>query len=188
MATDGQPPNLLQNALLISQITANMTVCSLCLSIPVDNLPDFPSSYYTHSNGWERINDFRLAHRAPMPPGLLGFPHRPDSHSLRTAAASCSLCRLILAQIDLVVDEFRVASQDSFFQQHHTAGYPTFDLFLTRRRDTGHGFLILCHSTVRKTIYLLGAIGLGVLDGKELCFAQSINNVATPARAHVRLV
>lgn len=142
-----------------------MVLCKVCLSVPLDGLPDFSPSYFTHMNGWKYINDFQLAYGAPKPRGLLGFPHQLDLQGLRASATECALCHLILAQIDLVVDEFRVAQQDHFFQRNHTAGYPTFDLFLTRRRDATDGFLVLSHSTVRKVVYLLGAIGLAVHDG-----------------------
>ncbi|KLU91055.1 hypothetical protein MAPG_09579 [Magnaporthiopsis poae ATCC 64411] len=108
-----------------------------------------------------------LCHGAQKP-RRLGFPHQPDLQSLQTAAVGCSLCRLILGQIDLVVEEFRVVSQQSDFQKFYPGGYPRFDLFLVRRQNTGHGFLILCHGITDDFIYVLGAIGLSVRDDDPL--------------------
>ena len=107
-----------------------------------------------------------IEYGAPKHRGLLGFPHYQDLQALRRSAENCGLCRLMLAQIDLVVDEFRIAHQEKFFQENHRDGFPTYSLFLTRRRDTGKGFFILSHSTVGDVVYLLGAIGLAVREGK----------------------
>ncbi|KIW83975.1 hypothetical protein Z517_03221 [Fonsecaea pedrosoi CBS 271.37] len=144
-------------------------LCSVCLDIPFDNLPEFPQTYYTPWVSWKYIIPYNLDYRARSSRqrgGVLGFPHHPDLQALRISAADCDLCRLILEQVDLVFDEFRAVHNDRAFRDYHRDGYPTGSLFLARRRDTGKGFLVLSHSDVRDTVFLLGAIGLAVPEGK----------------------
>src|SRR5205085_111496 len=100
-----------------------------------------------------------------LPHGLLGFPHQPGLQALRSSAAECELCRLILSQVDLVIAEFQVALGVKSFLVYYDSSYPTFDLFLRKRPAGGDGFWVICNSTVRDVIYLLAAVGLSVRDG-----------------------
>jgi hypothetical protein len=140
-------------------------LCRLCRSISSADLPAFPSSYHNPGIGWEHIHVFQPnANKKARRP--FGFPHQPDLQSLRSSAPSCELCRLILASTDQVIAEFLVAKKKKSFVNNHDYGHPTFNLYLTKRRDCGDGFWVLSNSTVRDSVYLLAAVGLSARDGK----------------------
>jgi hypothetical protein len=146
------------------QQRSNMMLCNLCSSIPIDNLPAFPPSYYNLMTGYEHVQVFKPSHHKKRPRGLLGFSHQPDLQSLRSSAVTCELCRLILAPIDLIVDELRDDQRESYYRLIDDYGTPSFDLWLTKRRDVGDGFWALCHSKPGGSVYLLAAIGFCVRD------------------------
>ena len=108
-------------------------LCSVCSSISLKTLLPLSSAYAKHRNGWDHIKDMILNKQKVTPRGLFGVPHQPDLQSLRSSATECELCHLIFSQIDLVISEFRVAQALESFRAIHDSGYPTFDLFLTRR-------------------------------------------------------
>src|SRR2546423_12291401 len=140
-------------------------LCRLCRSISSTDLPAFPSSYYNPGIGWEYIHVFLpKANKKPRRP--LGFPHQEDLQSLRSSASSCELCRLILASTEQVIAEFSVARTNEWFVNNVEYGEPTFDFYLTKRRDCGDGVWVLSNSTARPCVYLLAAVGVVARDGK----------------------
>ena len=142
--------------------SAQRTLCELCRSIPIDNLPDFPNPYGIYSSeDREYIHEYDL-NDSKKP---LGFSHHPNLKRLQRSAAQCPLCRLILDQIELVERNFEEFKKTPDFLQYHAIGYPKFDLFLTRRKGIGPGFLVLCHSTLKDFFFLLGAIGVCAQEG-----------------------
>lgn len=146
-------------------------LCNLCVSIPIEALPAFPSTYINTESKWSYIHAF-VENTAEEHPGPPGSPHQPDLESLKTSAATCELCCLILNQIDRFIDEFRAAEQDEFFRNTYNKGYPGFDLWVTRRRAGGEGFWVLSTGKEkdrdRRSLFLLAAFGLCVTDGTSL--------------------
>lgn len=144
-----------------------MTLCDLCRSIPLNDLPPFPPKYFTHKNGWRYINYFY-----PRELGLdttgIGIPHQPDLRSLQYSAKTCDLCGVILGRLDLVTSQLKDLENDAAFIKMQGSGPPVFDLFLTQRKGGGNGFLVMCNGDNQYGIYLMAAVGICTEDGMYL--------------------
>ena len=73
---------------------------------------------------------------------------------------------MILASTEQVIAEFSVARTNEWFVNNVEYGEPTFDFYLTKRRDCGDGVWVLSNSTARPCVYLLAAVGVVARDGK----------------------
>lgn len=166
---------------------AAATLCQLCQSIPLHDLPNLPQHYIKSSEDGLHELDGRPEHLSPTGtiPGPLGFPHHPDLESLRRAsAAGCELCREIERGADgLLAAVMRHKSENPLAWS--LVGDPTFDLWVTKRPEGGDGFWVVTKSSVEaeKFLYAIATFGLCTEDS-EFSFAcllfPSANRIRLP--------
>lgn len=144
-----------------------MTLCSLCQSTPFRDLPELSSIWWPSISGDPDRNQFHI-NKGSTPSDILRFPHQPSLEALETSAASCGVCSLIKESVVKFNAAYRTAEQnDPRFVHFDRHGYPVnFQLWLTRRLDNGDGFLAFAYGRSGKSIFLVGAIGFCVGNGK----------------------
>jgi hypothetical protein len=144
-----------------------MTLCSLCQSTPFRDLPELSPSWCGSLTGDQDRNQFYLDKASP-PNELLGFPHQPSLEALEASAASCGVCSLINESVVRFIAAYRKAEQDPSFLHWDRHGCPVnFQLWLTRRLGSADGFLAFAYARSGKSIFLVGAVGFCVRDGKR---------------------
>ena len=140
-----------------------MTLCSLCSSIPFNDLPQLPEAFRPHMNEWDLINDYYQMDK--FDGEWWGIPQQPDLPALRSSAKECELFRLILQHIELVLAQFDKAIKENNYLLERHDPYINLDLCLAQRRVEGPGFLVLCKNAKVGGFYLVAAIGLAAKDG-----------------------
>lgn len=145
------------------------TLCSLCLSIPWDSLPQLPLCWKGTNVGGRSIYYSDLsASSAPNVP--LGFPYHSSLKALAASADNCGLCDIISNSVDQFVASCRTAENELDFTYYANGRLPAdFNLWLTKRVNSGDGFLVLVRAPLEGVIYLVGAVGFCVRDGMPLC-------------------
>ena len=149
-----------------------MTLCELCKSIPLNELPSLSSEYYNGRPAWKYIHPFYGPQQNNQTNKPLGFPHWPNIEALRDSAAKCELCDLILSSVDRVIDEICDATEEKLLRYNSSPASLVFDFWIVRRRDGGDGFWVLSHSdnaddigNHKASFYLVAAIGICVKEG-----------------------
>ncbi|RAQ81624.1 hypothetical protein COH21_011933, partial [Aspergillus flavus] len=142
-----------------------MTLCELCRSIPLGDLPPFPNGKIHFRLGRHGIL-FEINNEDDRSPrDALGVPHHPNLDSLREAsAAGCELCYIIETQVNGLISDIEI--QEMIWHKS-LSSKPHFDLWLTRRLE-GDGFIVLTPDntnswlapsvTARHTVLVLGAM------------------------------
>ncbi|OOO05060.1 Heterokaryon incompatibility [Aspergillus oryzae] len=117
-----------------------MTLCELCRSIPLGDLPPFPNGKIHFRLGRHEIL-FEINNEDDRSPrDALGVPHHPNLDSLREAsAAGCELCYIIETQVNGLISDIEI--QEMIWHKS-VSSKPHFDLWLTRRLE-GDGFIVL---------------------------------------------
>lgn len=156
------------------------TLCQLCQSIPLDDLPPFPDASYTRTlSGYKHLT--QLVHREmhdPIPE-TLSFHHHPELESLRRAsAAGCDLCRQIEVQADAVLADIakRDAKWAGFPDVRSLPGDPSFDLWVTGRGEGGEGFWVVAKSVseAERLLFPIATFGFCADDGESTRFAHNL--------------
>ncbi|KAE8370332.1 heterokaryon incompatibility protein-domain-containing protein [Aspergillus caelatus] len=127
-----------------------MTLCELCQSIPVEDLPAFPSLDDLFNTG--RYVFIRLGKDDERrPPDTLGFAHHPNIDSLRrSSAGGCELCHILEVQVDEAILEIEV-----YEKKKGISVSSRFGLWLTRRMHGGDGFVVLTPTDTTRGSYVL---------------------------------
>ncbi|PIG82480.1 hypothetical protein AARAC_005766 [Aspergillus arachidicola] len=146
-----------------------MTLCEICRSIPLEDLPAFPKR--------DRVIAFQGRHAIidlasdgdQSPWDTVGFPHHPSMDSLRRASAvGCELCRILVAQTnEAIVDIGKIM----------TLSHPRFGLRLIDVGSEASGDLV-------KLVEMGGEIRghyvtLSYCWGGDSSFATTRSNVAS---------
>jgi hypothetical protein len=144
-----------------------MTLCELCKSIPLDGIPPFPRNYWNGRSSWKYIHVFIESQEISQPGTIkqVGLPHYPNLRALRDSANTCHLCNLILTAVDNVVAELNDVTEEKILRYNNRPGRPTFELWLTKRRDGGDGFWVFSSGDASSDFYLVAAVGFCVKEG-----------------------
>jgi hypothetical protein len=148
-----------------------MSLCSLCISIPFEDLPNLSPSYFPGSSGWKYIHAFYnrpMLNKSGQPIGSsqpLGYPYHPNINALRASASNCQLCDLVLTVVEKVISERNRATQEQMTKFNNFPAVLSLELWLTKRRDMGDGFWVFSTSGDENIIYLVAAVGLCVREG-----------------------
>ena len=162
------PPTWLSGSIFATIRT--MSLCSLCRSIPFENLPHLPlrwrggvSSIQDHFSMPVFCLDRKLSSGSNEP---LGFPHHNSLEVLAASASDCELCGLIYHSTSFVAS-YREAEKDPVFSHYQSgSGLPCeLQLWLTRRLNGGDGFLTFVRARSGNLIFLVCAVGFCVEDG-----------------------
>ncbi|KAF2262763.1 HET-domain-containing protein [Lojkania enalia] len=163
-----------------------MNLCSLCRSIDFFNLPPLPGRFEGYIRPWDGTKelvafyDWRQAksNRAEENKDAgefsqpLGFPHHQSIEELKSAAENCSICRIIERSVSRCVALLAEAEKDEVYVYYRKKGrsmHPNFRLWLTKRRDSCSGFMVLSSSAENsKAAWLLAAVGFCVDDNDPL--------------------
>lgn len=127
-----------------------MTLCEICQSIPLEDLPSFPrldDLFYTGHLVFIRLgkDDDR------WPPDTLGFAHHPNIDSLRqSSAVGCELCHILEVQVDEAI-----IGIETYEKTRGISVSCRFDLWLTRRMHGGDGFVLLTPIETTRGSYVL---------------------------------
>ncbi|KAH8676451.1 heterokaryon incompatibility protein-domain-containing protein [Tricladium varicosporioides] len=166
-----------------------MPLCELCRSIPFSDLPDFPSSLHGGMPSESYVIPFRS--QTKLEP--FGFPYHPSLKHLQGSSTTCSLCALILTQVELFINEYQDSvANGKYFLRLNNKELPSFNMWITKRglrdgragrflRHDGDGFWIFTGSEKMHpgpvpekershwSVYLLGSIGfVGTEDDDDL--------------------
>jgi hypothetical protein len=154
------------------------SLCSICSSIPLLDLPPFPPSlsgyhvpYKAHS---ELLPWLTKRTAAPdqdkgyvkWPVGSLGLAHQPTLSALQESAKTCDICTLIEQSVNRVRAVLEEAAEDKFYVTYDKTGPPTWEFWVSGRREGEDGFLVWCMAENGEQAYLVGAVGFCVDDGK----------------------
>lgn len=156
------------------------TLCQLCQTIPLQDLPRFPDeSYFRTLSGLPNLH--QLFHKATLDdiPDPLGFHHHDGLEKLRSASTSgCELCHLIEAEADALLAD--IAKRNSQYSQFpdilaRLHSDPSFDLWITRRPEGGDGLWVVTESaTTKNVLFVVATLGFASENGttiipKQLC-------------------
>ncbi|KAE8332711.1 heterokaryon incompatibility protein-domain-containing protein [Aspergillus sergii] len=124
-----------------------MTLCELCRSIPLEDLPAFPKL-----DGFVTFKGRHAVMGLASDGDILGFHHYSNLDGLRRASAvECELCHILVTQMnEAIVD----------IGKEMMLSHPRFGLRLTRRPNGGDGFVVLtpCHMQDTKCGVLVVAV------------------------------
>jgi hypothetical protein len=140
-----------------------MTICDLCKSIPLRDLPSLPDNYYSFSNGWEY---FLIGIKQTKEPTshTAGFSYWPNAEALRNSAAQCDLCSLIFTSVEKVVTVWDNVTEERLLDCSTRPHRPTFEMQLWDRK-IGDGFLVLTMTEHPQQLQIVAAIGFSVREG-----------------------
>jgi hypothetical protein len=137
-----------------------MTICKLCLSIPFDGvgLGPFP--------GGTILDPFKYIHQhiqqfADTKPTK--YAYHPNFDSLKTSSKECHLCQIVLCSIEKGINERRNPKHD--WGKIDIPKQPTWELWLTRRNDTGDGFCVFSNFEDSEDFCFVAAVGVCVQEG-----------------------
>lgn len=156
------------------------TLCQLCQTIPLNDLPRFPDDSYGRGlSGMPKLHTMWHFDTMEEPCDPLGFHYHDGLESLRSASASgCELCRLVEIEADaLLVDiaerNLKYAKYPEEIKQRHPLD-PSFDLWITQRPEGGDGFWVIAKSMSepKKRLFLVATFGFGSENGAATVSAQ----------------
>lgn len=152
-----------------------MSLCDLCKSLPLENLPPFPDEKYSRTlSGKQRLHNLYLKdYEKGKPLERFGVSYHPDLDSLRKAASGgCVLCQAVAKEADGILDE--LASPSEFSLNSYV---PDWDMWLTKRgEDGGDGLWVLSRYAENsdRSIAVVAAIGFAS-DGGMFCICASLS-------------
>jgi hypothetical protein len=138
--------------------------CNLCDSIPFDGdgLPVLPDEYWGHQTSWRYIHQF---FGRTSDTKLIKFEYHQNLESLKSFAIECSLCRLVLRQVEKAIEELLIPNPDNLRRGSiDIPKPPTWKLWLTKRR-WGDGFYVFTDCKDSKDFCFVAAIGICVKEG-----------------------
>jgi hypothetical protein len=149
-----------------------MSLCQLCLTIPIEELPPVSEHFSALLGSFKYINEFwdeRLQDDPEIAKPPIGFPYHPDLHTLRDSANKCDLCNLVLTAVDNFISEFpSTPDEKSEARRKYNSNYdysPTFKFWITKRNKFGDGFLVWTTSDNPRNIFLVAGVGFCVQEG-----------------------
>jgi hypothetical protein len=161
------------------------SLCSLCSSISFLELPSFPPSLAGHHVPFKADSELlpyitktvsspeKGKHK--MPVGSLGLAHQTSLTFLQEAAKICDICTLIEQSVNRVRAVLEEAGKDKIYVTYDTTGPPTWEFWLSQRREGEDGFLVWSMAEKSEQAYLVGAVGFCVDDGRIFHFRHCKN-------------
>lgn len=142
-----------------------MVLCSVCETIPWDNLPPTPTDeILIVSSDHAYLQEFW-----EWPRDCKGYSHYQSLEALNSSAEDlgCGICRLIYKQVELCrlkLEELQLGREEDSEFRH---AWPLWKFWITKRPD-GDGFWVLSYTDNNREglVRLLAAIGISVRDGK----------------------
>lgn len=149
-----------------------MILCSLCQSLPLEDLPPFPDDKTTRTlSGKPRFHHIVLDdHEKGKPIPCLGVPYHPDLASLRQAASNgCVLFQAIEKEADALLEEIKTLEYPNMGMYKQL---PDWNMWLTQRGESGgDGFWVVCSSVGdqdRHYLVPVASIGFASDEGEYL--------------------
>jgi hypothetical protein len=142
-----------------------MTICDLCKSIPLRNLPPLPANYYTFTSGWK----YALIGIDPIEESTsqtVGFSYWPNAEALQNSATQCDLCSLIFTSVDKVVKTWDSVTEKRLLECSTRPHRPTFEMKLWKRNN-GEGFWVLTMTEDPREVQIVAAVGFSVREGRS---------------------
>jgi hypothetical protein len=164
------------------------SLCSLCDKISFLDLPPYPPSlagYHVPFKANSELFPFitktistpeKGKHK--MPVGPLGLAHHPSLVALQDAAeGGCEVCAMIEQSVDRVRAVLEEAGKDKLYVTYDRTGPPTWEFWLSKRKEGGDGVAVWSMAEKGEQVYLVGVVGFCVDDGKISQFTFVILHV-----------
>lgn len=159
---------------LKQRFSSKMSLCQLCQSAPIFNLPKLElSTGLGYDNAYtERILSRHLkgasypwsAGHDRSPPG---FKHQAGLEKLRQSAGRCALCALIAECVRIFVFHINLYLEDDISRRARPFGLPeSFQLWLAARDRDAPGFKIYTDSNKHNDIFEVGEVAFLSHEGR----------------------
>jgi hypothetical protein len=151
-----------------------MSLCDLCRSIPLRQLPLIPESYQAYTNGWEyalMVNGGWGQERSPQ----TGFQFWSNLDDLKRSATKCDLCNLILSSVEKVNTTWENVTEERLAKCSTRPYRPTFEMHLWGR-TIGEGFVVITQTEQQYELQIVAAVGFSVPEGVLHLLLPSFTN------------